>query len=89
MHDDPKIFWLFTVKNGFVKTIGPAEPSRKEDLLQEDEDGEPFLRIPIPDPEVVKKIGEEIRKHYGANVRGEGTYDEATGDVVFTPERKQ
>ena len=79
--DEPKITWRFTVKNGCVKRMGP----QLEVNFQKDEYGKPFFRIPLPYPGTEKRIEEDIRSRYGTSVNGEGTYDEASDTVQFTP----
>jgi hypothetical protein len=82
------ITWKFTVKNGKVKFIGPADPVDTASITRTDEEGRPFFRIPQPDPEMVKAISQAVRDQFGDGVSGNGVYHEGDGELEFKPEKQ-
>jgi hypothetical protein len=89
---DVDVTWRFTVKNGVVKIIGTAGPLETAEILKRDEHGNPFLRLPLPDPDLAKHIEKNIREVCGEGVSGEGTFREEDGPengvIEFEPEKQ-
>jgi hypothetical protein len=86
-HREEDVTWRFTVKNGTVKKIGPVETA-KEKYLRTDEDGKPFLHLPMPHPEMIAEIEQSVRDQFGEGVSGKGIFDEGDQMLDFEPEKQ-
>jgi hypothetical protein len=84
--EDIYIIWRFTVKNGVVKITGTAGGIDTKKILKRDEHGTPFLRLPLPYPDLAKQIEKKICELCGEGVSGEGTYSEEDQRMKFDPE---
>jgi hypothetical protein len=88
MSEDEDITWRFTVKNGAVEKIGPAQPVAPIDIMKTDEEGQPYMRIHIPDPEMCKAISQAVCDQFGKDVSGAGFYHEGDSTLEFKPEKR-